>query len=246
MEEDPVTDLVALVTGGSGGIGSAICRKLARTGIIVAVGYRGNSAGAEEVAEGCEGHAVPMRIDVTDEESVHRAIAEVRELGRLGALVNNAGMVDDDLLLRLTPDRWDRVMQVNLRGAYLTSRAVLRPMLRARWGRIVNVSSVVGMRGNAGQAVYAATKAGLVGFTKSLAREVARKGITVNAVSPGYVETNMTADLSDESRKAIAGLVPIGRAVRADEVAHAVQFLVAEEAAAITGVDLAIDGGVAM
>lgn len=238
-----MSDLVALVTGGSGGIGAAVCQALARTGAVVLAGYRSN---AVDPAETCDGHVVPVRIDVTDPESVSRAVDEAGELGRLGILVNNAGVVDDDLLLRLTPERWDRLMAVNLRGAYLTSRAVLRPMLRARWGRIVNISSVVGTRGNAGQAAYAATKAGLVGFTKSLAREVARKGITVNAVSPGYVETNMTAGLSPNARTALTDLAPIGRPVRPDEVAHAVRFLVAEEAAAITGVDLAVDGGVAM
>jgi 3-oxoacyl-[acyl-carrier protein] reductase len=239
-------DLVALVTGGSGGIGAAICQAIARTGALVAIGYRGNVSAAADVVEACAGHAVPMRIDVTDEDSVRAAVTEAGELGRLGILVNNAGVVDDDLLLRLTPQRWDRLVEVNLRGAYLTSRAVLWPMLRARWGRIVNVSSIVGMRGNAGQAAYAATKSGLVGFTKSLAREVATKGITVNAVSPGFVETNMTAGLPDQARAALTGLTPIGRPVRADEVAHAVRFLVSEEAAAITGVDLAVDGGAAM
>lgn len=241
-----MSDLVALVTGGSGGIGAAICQALARTGAVVAVGYQGNVSAAEHVAQTCDGQAVAVRINVADENSVAGAIAQAGELGRLGILVNNAGVVDDDLLLRLTPERWDRLMTVNLRGAFLTSRAALRPMLRARWGRIVNVSSVVGMRGNAGQAAYAATKAGLVGFTKSLAREVARKGITVNAVSPGYVETRMTAGLPERAREFLTTFAPIGRPVNAEEVAHAVRFLASDEASAITGVDLAVDGGAAM
>lgn len=241
-----MSDLVALVTGGSGGIGAAVCQALAQTGAVVLAGYHGNAAGAAEMADSCDGTVVPVRIDVTDPESVSGAVAAAGASGRLGILVNNAGVVDDALLLRMTPERWDRLMAVNLRGAYLASRAVLHPMLRARWGRIVNVSSVVASRGNAGQAAYAATKAGLIGFTKSLAREVARKGITVNAVSPGYVETAMTAGLPEAARTALTALAPIGRPVHPHEVAHAVRYLVSEEAAAVTGVDLAVDGGMAM
>jgi 3-oxoacyl-[acyl-carrier protein] reductase len=237
------TSKVALVTGGSGGIGAATCRALAADGYTVLVGYGSNAEGAAKVAADCAGDAEPVHIDVTDEDSVAAAVALGTDRGRLSVVVNNAGVADDDLLLRLEPARFDRTIEVNLRGAYLVSRAALRPMLRARSGRIVNVASVVAVRGNAGQTAYAASKAGLIGFSKSLAREVARKGITVNVVAPGFVATAMTDALPDAARESLVGQAPTGRAVEADEVAATIAFLASEQAGSTTGAVLPVDGG---
>lgn len=245
-----MTRPIALVTGGSGGIGAATCRALAE-GHTVLVGYGGNRAAAEKLAAEITERAgtdaaEAVHLDVTDEATVAAAIARAGELGPLRTVVNNAGIADDDLLLRLDPERFDRTLQVNLRGSYLVSRAALRPMLRARGGRIVNVASIVALRGNAGQTAYAAAKAGLIGFTKSLAREVARKGITANVVAPGFVATDMTAALPEEAATALRELAPTGRAVEADEVAAAIAFLASEAAASITGAVLPVDGGAAI
>lgn len=239
------TPTIALVTGGSGGIGAATCRALATAGHTVLVGYGGNREAAEKVVADCDA-AEAIHIDVTDEASVTAAVAHATELGTPTVVVNNAGISDDDLLLRLDPERFDRTLEVNLRGAYLMSRAVLRPMLRARYGRIVNVSSIVALRGNAGQSAYAASKAGLIGLTKSLAREVARKSITVNAVAPGFVATGMTDALPDAAQTALRDLAPTGRAVTAEEVAAAIAFLASPAASAVTGAVLPVDGGAAM
>jgi 3-oxoacyl-[acyl-carrier protein] reductase len=234
---------VALVTGGSGGIGAATCRALAAAGHTVLVGYGGNADAAAKVAADCSGPAEPVALDVTDEAQVTAAVARATELGTLAVVVNNAGVADDDLLLRLDPERFDRTVEVNLRGAYLVSRAALRPMLRARAGRIVNVASIVALRGNVGQTAYAASKAGLIGFSKSLAREVARKGITVNVVAPGFVATAMTDALPDRARESLLAQAPTGRAVEADEVAAAIAFLASEPAGSTTGAVLPVDGG---
>jgi 3-oxoacyl-[acyl-carrier protein] reductase len=239
----PTATSVALVTGGSGGIGAATCRALAGAGHTVLVGYGGNADGAAKVAADCAGTAEAVHVDVTDESSVTSAVDRASELGRLGVVVNNAGVAEDDLLLRLDPARFDRTIEVNLRGAYLVSRAALRPMLRARSGRIVNVASVVALRGNAGQTAYAASKAGLIGFSKSLAREVARKGITVNVVAPGFVATAMTDALPDAARASLLAQAPTGRAVEADEVAATIAFLASEQAGSTTGAVLPVDGG---
>jgi 3-oxoacyl-[acyl-carrier protein] reductase len=240
---DTTTATVAIVTGGSGGIGAATCRALAEAGHTVLVGYGGNADAAAKVAADCAGSAEPIQLDVTDEDQVTAAVARATELGTLAVVVNNAGVADDDLLLRLDPARFDRTVEVNLRGAYLVSRAALRPMLRARGGRIVNVASVVALRGNVGQTAYAASKAGLIGFSKSLAREVARKGITVNVVAPGFVATAMTDALPDAARESLLAQAPTGRAVEVDEVAAAIAFLASQQAGSTTGAVLPVDGG---
>lgn len=238
-----MTDRVALVTGGSGGIGAATCRALAAAGARVLVGYRSDPGAAVAIADDCDGQAEPVLVDVTDEDTIAAAVERAGQIGELGILVNSAGVLEDDLVLRLDTERWDRTMEINLRGVFVTTRAALRPMLRGRYGRIITVASVVGLRGNAGQAAYAASKAGVVGFTRSLAREVARKGITVNAVAPGYVETTMTGALPARARQALIDLAPTGRPVTCEEVAAAIRFLASEEATGITGAVLPVDGG---
>ncbi len=242
----PPEDPVAVVTGGSGGIGAAVCRALSAAGHVVLVGYRSDEAAAVAVAESCAGKAEPLHLDVGDPDAIAAALARAGDLGTLAVVVNNAGIADDDLLLRLDAERIDRTLQVNLRGAMLVAQAAVRPMMRARYGRIINISSIVALRGNAGQSLYGAAKAGLIGFTKSLAREVARKGVTVNAVAPGFVETAMTADLPDAARDQLRDLAPTGRAVTADEVAAAVAYLASPLAGAVTGTVLPVDGGAAI
>jgi len=237
---------VAIVSGATGTIGSAICRALVADGQHVVVGYRNDAEGAAELAAALAPHATAVPLDVTDAEQVDACVARAEELGTPAVLVNNAGMTGDDLLLRLEPERFDRTVETNLRGAYLLTRAVLRPMLRARHGRIINITSIVALRGNAGQVAYGAAKAGLIGMTRSLAREVARKGITVNAVAPGFVESAMTAELPDAAREALVASAPLGRAVLAEEVAHAVAHLASRGAAATTGAVLPVDGGAAI
>lgn len=237
---------VAIVSGATGAIGSATCRALARDGYHVVVGYRSDAAAAERLVAELAPSASALPLDVTDEASVTACVEAAGEFGTVAVVVNNAGVTGDDLLLRLEPESFDHTIATNLRGAYLLSRAALRPMLRARFGRIINVSSIVALRGNAGQSAYGAAKAGLIGLTRSLAREVARKGITVNAVAPGFVESALTGDLPEAARTALAQAAPIGRAVTADEVAQAIAYLASPGAAATTGVVLPIDGGAAI
>jgi 3-oxoacyl-[acyl-carrier protein] reductase len=241
---------VALVTGGGRGIGSAVAVRLANEGANVAISYRSNDATAEEAAEEVRAAGVLCEIfkgDVASPEDVDALFKGVGEtLGQVEILVNNAGLTRDNLMMRMKEGEFDEVLRTNLKGTYLCTRAALRPMIRARWGRIVNVSSVVGLVGNAGQANYAASKAGIIGFTKSVAREVARRGITANVVAPGYVETELTRGLPDDVKDRIKGQVPVGRFGEAAEVADVVAFLAGESTGYVTGQTVAVDGGMTM
>ena len=241
---------VALVTGGSGGIGRAVVTALAAAGHKVATGYGSDEAGAQKAcaaAEEAGGTARAVRIDVTDPGAVDAAFGEVEEsLGPVTILVNNAGITRDGLLMRMADDQWGDVVRTNLDGAFHCTRRASGPMVRARWGRIVNVSSVAGLAGSAGQANYAAAKAGLVGLTRSVARELASRGITCNVVAPGPIETAMTDALSGERRAELTAAVPLGRMGSPDEVSAAVAYLCSDAAAYVTGAVLPVDGGLGM
>ena len=241
---------VALVTGSSSGIGAAIARELAGKGASVAVHYRGNAEGAQSVADGVRsagGACALYQADVSHVEQAADLVKRIQaELGGLDVLVNNAGTTRDSLLLTMSEDDRDTVIETNLKSVYAVTRAALRNMVRKRWGRIVNITSVVGLSGQAGQANYAASKAGIIGFTKSLAREVASRNITVNAVAPGFVPTALTSVLSQEHQDAIIGNTPMGRMGTAEEVAWAVAFLAAERSSFITGQVISVDGGLVM
>ena len=241
---------VAVVTGGGRGIGRAVAVRLANEGANVAISYRSNDAAAEEVAEevrAAGAQCETFKGDVASPEDVDALFKGVGEaFGPVEILINNAGLTRDNLMMRMKENEFDEVLSTNLKGTYLCTRAALRPMVRARWGRIVNVSSVVGLVGNAGQANYAASKAGIIGFTKSVAREVAQRGITANVVAPGYVETELTGSLSEEVKDQIRGQVPAGRFAEAEEVAEVVAFLAGEGAGYIMGQTVAVDGGMTM
>jgi 3-oxoacyl-[acyl-carrier protein] reductase len=241
---------VAIVTGGGRGIGRAVALRLAREGADVAISYRSNDEAAEKAAE--EVRTAGMRCetfkgDVALQEDVEALVKGVIEaFGGIDILVNNAGLTRDNLMMRMKEEEFDDVLNTNLKGTYLCTRAVLRPMIRARWGRIINISSVVGLVGNAGQANYAASKAGIIGFTKSVAREVAQRGITANVVAPGYVETELTGNLPEKVKNQIKGQVPAGRFGEAEEVAEVVAFLAGEGSGYVTGQTVAVDGGMTM
>jgi 3-oxoacyl-[acyl-carrier protein] reductase len=240
----------ALVTGSSSGIGAAIAQELAAGGAKIALHYRGNAQGAETIAAAIRSTGVTCAIyqaDVSDAEQAANLVKQVQsDLGSLDILVNNAGTTRDTLLMSMKEEDWDAVIDTNLKSVYTVTRAALRGMLKNRWGRIINISSVVGLTGQAGQSNYAASKAGIIGFTKSLAREVASRNITVNAVAPGFIPTALTDVLNEEQRKTIISNAPIKRMGTPEEIAWAVAFLAAERSGFITGQVLTVDGGLVM
>ncbi len=248
MATQRLSEQVALVTGASRGIGAVIAQRLAKEGAKVAVNYQASKEAALQVVSGigeAGGEAVVLAGDVSQETDAETLIKSVVEQwGRIDILVNNAGITRDRLLLRMTPEDWDRVLEVNLRGAFLCTKYVMPHLIRRRQGRVVNISSVVGIGGNPGQANYAASKAGLIGFTKSVAREVASRNITVNALAPGFIDTGgMVDQMTEEAKKTVLGRIPMERFGNADDVAEAVSFLCGSGAGYITGQVITIDGG---
>ncbi|WP_295634256.1 3-oxoacyl-[acyl-carrier-protein] reductase [uncultured Intestinimonas sp.] len=240
----------ALVTGGSRGIGRAVCLELARQGARVAVNYAGNAAAAEETVKACQdlgAEAFAIQADVADATACDAMVKEVlARFGRVDILVNNAGVTRDGLMLTMKESDWDTVLDTNLKGAFQCMKAVYRPMMKQKYGRVVNLSSIVGVRGNAGQANYAASKAGLIGLTKSMAKELAARNVTVNAVAPGFIDTDMTAALPEKAREAMLASIPMGRLGQAEDVARAVAFFAGDESAYVTGQVLCVDGGMAV
>lgn len=243
-------EMCALVTGGSRGIGRAVCLELAKRGANVALCYAGNAVLAERTVKDCESYGVKAKAfacDVTDEQAVKGLVAATLEtFGSIDILVNNAGITRDGLLMTMTGDSFDAVIDANLKGSFLCMKAVCRPMMKQRGGRIINLSSVVGLHGNAGQVNYSASKAGVIGMTKSAAKELASRGITVNAVAPGFIDTDMTAALPENTRESLLQAIPLTRLGQAEEVAKAVAFLASPDAAYITGQVLSVDGGMSM
>ena len=240
----------AVVTGGSRGLGRAVCLELAKGGANVVLCYAGNEDAAKETTAACEAlgaKALAVQCNVAKADEVKTLMdAAVKEFGRIDILVNNAGITRDGLLMMMKEEDFDAVIAANLKGTFLCMKAVSRIMMKQRYGRIVNLSSVVGLRGNAGQVNYAASKAGVVGMTKSLAKELASRGVTVNAVAPGFIATDMTAAMTDAAKEATLASIPLQRLGAPEDVAHAVAFLASDEAAYITGQVLCVDGGMAM
>jgi 3-oxoacyl-[acyl-carrier protein] reductase len=245
-----LTGKTALVTGGSRGIGRAIVLRLATQGADVAFSYKGNATAAAEVVAAVEEmgrRALSIQADARSQEGAEGLVKSVLEaFTKIDILVNNAGITRDNLIMRMNPEEWSEVLETNLFGAFYTIKAVTRPMLKARSGRIVNITSVSGQAGQTGQANYSAAKAGLIGLTKATARELASRGITVNAVAPGFVLTELTQDLPQNLQDEITARTPLGRFGTTEEIANAVAFLASDEAAYITGQVLAVDGGLVM
>nr|WP_307396204.1 3-oxoacyl-[acyl-carrier-protein] reductase [Bacillus horti] len=241
---------VALVTGGARGIGRAISLELAKAGADVAINYGGSEAAAVELVKEIEAlgqKALAIQANVAESESVQAMVKQVVEhFGQLDILVNNAGITRDNLLMRMKEEEWDDVINVNLKGVFNCIKAVTRQMMKQRSGRMINISSVVGVLGNPGQANYVAAKAGVIGLTKTTARELASRGITVNAIAPGFIETEMTAKLGEDIQEGILSQIPLARLGQAEEIAKAVRFLASDDAAYITGQTLHVDGGMAM
>jgi 3-oxoacyl-[acyl-carrier protein] reductase len=242
-----LTGKVALVTGGSRGIGRAISLALAAHGAKVAINYASNAAAADETAALMGENAKTIAGDVSD-PSAAAALVEgtISTFGKIDILVNNAGVTADDLILRMSEDEWDKVIDTNLKGTFSVTKAAIRPMVRQRFGRIICVSSVSGIVGNAGQSNYSAAKAGIIGFTKAIAKEVASRNITANVIAPGFVDTEMTATLTDAQRQEIMKMVSVGRTGTPDDIAPAAVFLASDEAAYVTGHVLTVDGGLVM
>ncbi len=238
---------VALVTGGSRGIGKEIALGLAKRGANVAITYNSNDSLAQEVVEEIKElgvKALAIKGDSSIEEDVNNIVAKVEgELGTIDILVNNAGITKDNLIIRMKSEDWDDVLNVNLKGVFLTTKAVVRGMMKKRYGKIINISSVVGVSGNAGQGNYAASKAGLIGFTKSMAKELASRGIRVNAIAPGFIKTDMTDVLKEEIKEDLLRNIPLGSFGQPKDIANAVVFLASEEADYITGQVLNVNGG---
>ena len=245
-----ITGKTAMVTGANRGLGEAIARALAAKGAKVAVcGRRLDAAAAtaEQINNATGGNCFPVELNVTDTISCQKAVDKVLETtGRIDILINNAGITRDGLFLRMDEESWDAVIDTNLKGVFRVTKAVIKPMIKARAGSIVNISSIVGLTGNSGQVNYAAAKAALIGFTKSLAKETATRNIRVNAVAPGYIDTDMTQSLSDEQREALLSRIPMGRTGIPTDVAAAVCFLASADAAYITGQIIVVDGGLTM
>ncbi len=247
MKNGKLNGKVAVVTGASKGIGAGIAKELAAEGASVVVNYASAKSDADKVVDEITkrgGKAVAAQANVAKKPDVERLFAETEKaLGKIDILVNNAGLTRDNILLRLTDADWDAVLDANLKGAFHTTRAVIKGMMKRRAGRIVNITSIVGLTGNKGQANYAASKAGLIGFTKSVAKEYASRGILVNCVAPGFIETDMTAALPDEARATLLQDIALGRLGRPEDVAGAVLFLASDLAAYVTGQVLVVDGG---
>lgn len=241
---------VALVTGASRGIGRAIALELARAGADVVVNYAGSEAAAREVVQTIEGmdrKAILVQANVSQAVEVEQMVKQaIDAFGKIDILVNNAGITRDNLLMRMKEEEFDEVISTNLKGVFNCIKAVTRPMMKARGGRIINISSVVGVMGNPGQSNYVAAKAGVIGLTKSVARELAARNITVNAVAPGFIETDMTAVLGEEARNGLMAQIPLQRLGQPEDIAYAVKFLASEEASYMTGQVLHVDGGMYM
>ena len=235
---------LALITGGGAGIGKGITLKLAASGVNCIIFDIQDASESAEEAKGLGVDSSFMKVDVTDSESVKSAIAEVSSsLGNINILINNAGITRDNLLVRMKEEDWDQVLQINLKGVFNCTKAVIRGMMSSRWGRIVSISSVVGIMGNAGQANYAASKAGIICFTKSIAREVGSRNITANAIAPGFIKTEMTDKLPEEVKKDYLSRIPLGKFGEVEDVCNLVNFLVSEEASYISGQVIQVDGG---